>query len=47
VRFGGEEVELKTGRAVVVPAGSGSVVVSGVGLSFVRCVAPPDAGAVL
>ena len=47
VRFGGEEVELKTGRAVVVPAGSGSVVVRGVGLSFVRCVAPPDAGAVL
>jgi len=47
VRFGGEEVELKTGQAVVVPAGSGSVVVSGVGLSFVRCVAPPDTGAVL
>ena len=47
VRFGGEEVELKTGQAVVVPAGSGSVVVSGVGLSFVRCVAPPDGSAVL
>jgi mannose-6-phosphate isomerase len=46
VRFGGEEVELKTGQAVVVPAGSGSVVVSGVGLSFVRCLAPPDEGAV-
>jgi mannose-6-phosphate isomerase len=45
VRFGGEDVELKTGQAVVVPAGSGSVVVSGVGLSFVRCVAPPDGGA--
>jgi mannose-6-phosphate isomerase len=46
VRFGGEEVELKTGQAVVVPAGSGSLVVSGVGLSFVRCLAPPDEGAV-
>jgi mannose-6-phosphate isomerase len=47
VRFGGEEVELKTGQAVVVPAGDGSVVVRGVGLSFARCVAPPDRSAVL
>jgi mannose-6-phosphate isomerase len=47
VRFGGEEVGLKTGQAIVVPAGSGAVVVSGVGLSFVRCVAPPDGSAVL
>jgi mannose-6-phosphate isomerase len=46
VRFGSEEVELKAGQAVVVAAGSGPVGVSGVGLSFVRCVAPPDEGTV-
>ena len=39
---GGEEVELTPGRAVVVPAGTASVVVeTDVGASFVRCSAPP------
>jgi mannose-6-phosphate isomerase len=40
VRCDGNEVELKTALAVVVPVGNGSVTVSGDGLSFVRCVAP-------
>jgi mannose-6-phosphate isomerase len=40
VRWGGDEVELKEGLAVVVPVGSGPVLVSGDGLRFVRCVAP-------
>jgi mannose-6-phosphate isomerase len=43
VRFGGEEVELKAGQAIVVPRGSGSMIVGGAGLSFARCVAPPGA----
>jgi mannose-6-phosphate isomerase len=46
VRFAGEEVALKAGQAIVVPAAGSSVVVSGVGLSFVRCVAPLNEGAV-
>jgi hypothetical protein len=33
-------VELKAGQAVVVPVGSGELVVSGDKLSFARCVAP-------
>ncbi len=40
VRCGGDNVELKAAQAVVVPAGSGPMTVSGEGLSFVRCVAP-------
>jgi mannose-6-phosphate isomerase len=40
VRCGGEEIALKTAQAVVVPMGSGPLVVSGTGLSFMRCVAP-------
>src|SRR5580704_1189628 len=40
VRFGGEELELMVGQAVVVPAGSCPLVVRGDGLRFMRCVAP-------
>lgn len=40
VKCGGEEVELKAAQAVVVPVGSGPLVVSGAGLRFARCVAP-------
>ena len=41
VRSHGGEIELSAGRAVVVPAGSGSVIVeTASGVSFVRCVAP-------
>ena len=40
VACGEDKVELKAGHAVVVPLGSGPMVVSGAGLSFVRCVAP-------
>ncbi len=40
VKCGDEAVPLKAARAVVVPVGSGPLVVSGEGLSFVRCVAP-------
>jgi len=40
VRCEDEEVELKVAQAVVVPLGSGPVMVSGDGLTFVRCVAP-------
>jgi mannose-6-phosphate isomerase len=40
VRCEDEEVELKAAQAVVVPLGSGPLMVSGTGLSFVRCVAP-------
>jgi mannose-6-phosphate isomerase len=40
VACGEDKVELKAGQAVVVPLGSGPMVVSGAGLSFVRCVAP-------
>ncbi len=40
VRCGEEELEIKAAQAVVVPVGSGPVMVSGTGLSFVRCVAP-------
>ena len=47
VKCGEEEVELKTAQAVVVPVGSGPMVVSGEGLSFVRCVAPVSGRAVL
>ena len=38
--FGGDELELKVGQAVVVPAGSGPLAVRGDGLRFMRCVAP-------
>jgi mannose-6-phosphate isomerase len=40
VRFGGDELELKRGQAVVVPVGSGLLTVRGDGLRFMRCVAP-------
>ncbi len=40
VRCGGDLVELKTAQAVVVPAGSEPLLVSGDGLRFARCVAP-------
>jgi mannose-6-phosphate isomerase len=40
VRFGGDELELKMGQAVVVPVGSGLLTVRGDGLRFMRCVAP-------
>jgi mannose-6-phosphate isomerase len=40
VRWGGEVVELKPAQAIVAPAGSGPVTVSGAGLMFMRCVAP-------
>ena len=40
VRFGGEDLELKMGQAVVVPVGSGPLAVRGDGLRFMRCVAP-------
>lgn len=41
VKSSGSEVELSPGRAVVVPAGVGSVVVAAnAGASFVRCLAP-------
>jgi mannose-6-phosphate isomerase len=40
VKCGDEEVELKAAQAVVVPVGSGPLVVSGTGLTFTRCVAP-------
>ena len=40
VRFGAGELELNMGQAVVVPAGSGALAVRGVGLRFMRCVAP-------
>jgi mannose-6-phosphate isomerase len=40
VTCGEDEVELNAGQAIVVPLGSGPMVVSGAGLSFVRCVAP-------
>jgi len=39
----GDEVELEPGKAVVVPAGTGEVVVEAEeGASFVRCVAPAN-----
>jgi mannose-6-phosphate isomerase len=47
VKCGEEEVELKAAQAVVVPVGSGPLVVSGVGLRFVRCVAPAEAALVV
>jgi mannose-6-phosphate isomerase len=47
LRCGEEEVELKTAQAVVVPLGSGPLVVSGNGLIFMRCVAPVKDAAVL
>jgi mannose-6-phosphate isomerase len=40
VACGEDEVELNAGQAIVVPLGSGPMVVSGTGFSFVRCVAP-------
>ena len=40
VRCGGDLVELKPAQAVVVPAGSEPLLVSGDGLRFARCVAP-------
>ncbi len=40
VKCGDEAVPLQAARAVVVPVGSGPLMVSGEGLSFVRCVAP-------
>ena len=41
VRSGGDEVQLKTAQAVVVPRGSGAVTIeSDAGVSFMRCVAP-------
>jgi mannose-6-phosphate isomerase len=40
VRCGEEELELKAAQAVVVPVGSGPMMVSGRELSLVRCVAP-------
>ncbi|MBS1799296.1 MAG: class I mannose-6-phosphate isomerase [Acidobacteria bacterium] len=41
----GEEVELEPGKAVVIPAGVGQVIVEAEGdAAFVRCVAPPQAG---
>jgi mannose-6-phosphate isomerase len=40
VRCGGDLVELKTAQAVLVPAGSEPILVSGDGLRFARCVAP-------
>ena len=40
VRCGGDELELKVGQAVVVPAGSDPLAVRGDGLRFMRCVAP-------
>ena len=43
VRCGEEELEMRAAQAVVVPVGSGPVIVSGTGLSFVRCVAPVEA----
>jgi mannose-6-phosphate isomerase len=44
VQYGDAEVELKPGQAIVVPTGSGEIVVSGSKLSFTRCVAPPQPG---
>jgi mannose-6-phosphate isomerase len=44
VRCGKVELELKPGQAIVVPAGSGELVISGAKLSFARCVAPPQSG---
>lgn len=44
VRSGDVEVELKPGQAIVVPTGSGKLVISGAKLSFARCVAPPQSG---
>ena len=42
----GDEVELVPGQAVVVPAGSGEVIVEAErGASFVRCVAPQGSAA--
>ena len=42
----GDEVELEPGKAVVVPAGTGEVVVeSEAGAAFVRCVAPAGSAA--
>jgi len=41
VRFDGDELELKTAQAVVVPQGTGAVrVVAETAVSFMRCVAP-------
>lgn len=40
VRCGHDEIELKPAQAIVVPCGCEPPVVSGTGLSFVRCVAP-------
>lgn len=45
LRCGEEELELKAAQAVVVPVGSGPLLVSGTGLSFVRCEAPTGAAA--
>jgi len=45
VRCGDEDLELMAARAVVVPVGSGPLLVSGTGLSFVRCEAPTVAAA--
>ena len=47
VRCGDHELELETARAVVVPVGSGPMIVSGTGLSFVRCSAPAEASPAL
>ena len=47
VRCGEEELELQAAQAVVVPVGSGPVMVSGTGLSFVRCAAPVEASVAL
>ncbi len=44
VRCGEEEIPLKKAQTVVVPLGSGPVLVSGDGLAFVRCVAPVQVG---
>ncbi|MDQ2834320.1 MAG: class I mannose-6-phosphate isomerase [Acidobacteriota bacterium] len=44
VRCEEEELDLKPAQAVVIPLGSGPVIVSGTGLSFVRCMAPLEAG---
>jgi mannose-6-phosphate isomerase len=46
LRCGEEEVEFKTAQAVVVPLGSGPLVVSGNGLTFMRCAAPVEEAAV-
>jgi mannose-6-phosphate isomerase len=40
IRCGRDEVELTAARAVVVPIGSGPLMIRGRGLSFVRCAAP-------